>query len=77
MPRAVVVTRLDHQRADFEESVAICRRVFGENVLPLYLPLHGDEGGAGRADRPALPAVYDYSTGSLVERRGPTPSTWR
>ncbi len=40
MPRAVVVTRLDHQRADFEESVAVCQRVFGDNVLPLYLPLH-------------------------------------
>src|SRR5215471_6457374 len=37
MPRAVVVTRLDHHRADFEESVAVCRRVFGDNVLPLYL----------------------------------------
>src|SRR5512142_3240027 len=44
MPRAVAITRLDHQRADFEETVALCRRVFGDNVLPLYLPLHGDDG---------------------------------
>ncbi|MFI5954065.1 elongation factor G-like protein EF-G2 [Cryptosporangium sp. NPDC051539] len=40
MPRAVVVTRLDHPRADFDEAVAICQRVFGEGVLPLYLPVH-------------------------------------
>jgi elongation factor G len=44
MPRAVAVTRLDHQRADFEETVATCRSTFGEGVLPLYLPLHGDDG---------------------------------
>ena len=25
MPRAVVVTRLDHQRADFDETVAVCQ----------------------------------------------------
>ena len=55
MPRAVVVTRLDHQRADFEESVAVCRRVFGDNVLPLYLPMHGDDGSVGGPDRAALP----------------------
>jgi len=44
MPRAVAITRLDHQRADFDETVATCRGVFGDNVLPLYLPLHGDDG---------------------------------
>jgi elongation factor G len=44
MPRAVAVARLDHQRADFEETVSLCQRVFGDNVLPLYLPLHGDDG---------------------------------
>jgi len=44
MPRAVAVTRLDHQRADFEETLAVCRTTFGDNVLPLYLPLHGDDG---------------------------------
>jgi elongation factor G len=44
MPRAVAVTRLDHQRADFDATLAECQRVFGDNVLPLYLPLHGDDG---------------------------------
>ncbi|HEV7654779.1 MAG TPA: elongation factor G-like protein EF-G2 [Mycobacteriales bacterium] len=68
MPRAVVVTRLDHQRADFEESVAVCRRVFGENVLPLYLPLHGDDGGVAGLIGLLSRTVQDYSGGSLVER---------
>jgi elongation factor G len=44
MPRAVAITRLDHQRSDFDEALAECQRVFGDNVLPLYLPLLDDDG---------------------------------
>ena len=54
MPRAVVVTKLDKDRADFDEAVAICQRVFGDGVLPLYLPLAADDGTPGRPDRPAV-----------------------
>ncbi|TQS41589.1 elongation factor G-like protein EF-G2 [Cryptosporangium phraense] len=50
MPRAVVVTRLDHPRADFDEAVAICQRVFGDGVLPLYLPVHEVDENAPPAD---------------------------
>ncbi|WP_415854209.1 elongation factor G-like protein EF-G2 [Sinomonas sp. G460-2] len=39
MPRAVVISRLDHPRADYEGTLAACRASFGESVLPLYLPL--------------------------------------
>lgn len=42
MPRAIVITKLDNPRADFDEAVAVCQRVFGDGVQPLYLPLHGD-----------------------------------
>jgi elongation factor G len=68
MPRAVVITRLDHQRADFEESVAVCRRVFGDNVLPLYLPLHADDGTIGGLIGLLTRRIQDYSSGQLVER---------
>ncbi len=44
MPRAVAVSRLDHARADFDETIALCQRVFGEGVLPLYLPMLSDDG---------------------------------
>jgi elongation factor G len=43
LPRAIVVTHLDQQRGDFEETVGICRRVFGDGVQPLYLPLLDDD----------------------------------
>jgi len=71
MPRAVVVTKLDSPRADFEQMVAICQRVFGEGVLPLYLPLH-----SGSSEAPGAVAgligllsqrVADYSSGSRTE----------
>ena len=37
MPRAVVVTKLDHARADIDGVVAQARDAFGERVLPVYL----------------------------------------
>jgi elongation factor G len=39
MPRAVVVTCLDHQRGDFAGALADCRTAFGDGIQPLYLPL--------------------------------------
>jgi elongation factor G len=42
LPRAVVVSRLDHPRADFDGALARCRLAFGDSVLPLYLPVHAD-----------------------------------
>ncbi|GAA1230194.1 elongation factor G-like protein EF-G2 [Prauserella halophila] len=38
MPRAVLVSRLDHARADVDGEIAACADAFGEGVLPLYLP---------------------------------------
>jgi elongation factor G len=37
MPRAVVVTKLDHARADPDRVVAEARAAFGEQVLPVYV----------------------------------------
>jgi elongation factor G len=39
MPRAVVITKLDHQRADVAATLAACQEAFGDKVLPAYLPL--------------------------------------
>ncbi|QFZ21892.1 elongation factor G-like protein EF-G2 [Saccharothrix syringae] len=42
MPRAVVIARCDHQRADVLAEVAACQAAFGAGVVPLYLPDDGD-----------------------------------
>src|SRR5215467_5507956 len=44
MPRAVVITKIDHQRADFEATLAACRSAFGDAVAPLYLPVSDGQG---------------------------------
>ena len=59
MPRAVVVTKLDKDRADFDETVAVCQRVFGDGVLPLYLPMHADDGTPGGLIGLLTQQVYD------------------
>ncbi|MDT5011098.1 MAG: elongation factor, partial [Mycobacterium sp.] len=38
MPRAVIITKLDHTRADYSVALAAAQEAFGDKVLPLYLP---------------------------------------
>ncbi len=38
MPRAVVITKLDHARANYDSALAAAQSTFGDKVLPLYLP---------------------------------------
>jgi elongation factor G len=74
MPRAVAVTRLDHQRADFDETVALCQRVFGDNVLPLYLPMLADDGESTVGLMGLITKrVFDYSAGFPPQMRDPDP----
>ena len=68
MPRAVVVTNLDKERADFDETVAVCQRVFtgGGGVQPLFLPVHGDDGVVAGFIDLLDEQIWDWSTGSAV-----------
>ena len=65
MPRAVVITKIDHKRADFATVLAECQGAFGEGVLPLYLPVPGP-GGTGVSGLIGLlsETLYDYSSGT-------------
>ncbi|MBO0883077.1 MAG: GTP-binding protein, partial [Mycobacterium sp.] len=38
MPRAVVITKLDHARASYRNALSCAQNAFGDKVLPLYLP---------------------------------------
>src|SRR5690349_11859634 len=64
MPRAVVITRLDHPRADYDGTLEACQEAFGENVMPIYQPMLGDDGQsvAGLIGLITL-RVLDYSQG--------------
>ncbi len=64
MPRAVAITRLDHPRADYEQALQDCQEAFGENVMPTYQPMLGDDGQSvvGLIGLVSL-RVLDYSQG--------------
>ncbi len=65
MPRAVVIARLDHQRADVAAEMAACQEAFGAGVLPLYLPASGRPGLVGLITQ----RLFDYSSGLPADDR--------
>jgi elongation factor G len=67
-PRAVVITKIDHQRGDFGEALAACRDAFGDSVAPLYLPVADAQGGIRGLIGLLSERFYDYSGGSREER---------
>jgi elongation factor G len=65
MPRVVVVTKLDHARADYDGVVAGLRAAFGDRVLPVYLR-EGDR-LVGLISGSSDSAAYDEQRGRLIE----------
>ncbi len=64
MPRAVVITKIDHQRADFDACLDACREAFGDAVAPLYLPVGAPvDGLIGLLSQ----KLYRYSGGTRTE----------
>jgi elongation factor G len=68
MPRAVVITKLDHQRADFDEALLACQDAFGEAVAPLYLPVTEGPGEVRGLIGLLSGRYFDYSSGTRTER---------
>ncbi|AKS31337.1 elongation factor G-like protein EF-G2 [Mycolicibacterium goodii] len=67
MPRAVVITKLDHPRANHDAALAAAQSAFGDKVAPLYFPVgDGDSctGVVGLLTR----THYDYSGGTHTAR---------
>ncbi len=60
MPRAVVITKLDHARADFDLTLRAAREAFGDRVLPVVVP-------DGDGVRGLLGSSDDERRGALVE----------
>jgi elongation factor G len=65
MPRAVVITKLDHARADYAGVLAQAQQTFGDRVLPIYLPFD-DSTVAGMLSQ----NVFAYDAGKR-DKRGP------
>src|SRR5580692_2956049 len=70
-PRAVVITKIDHQRADYGTALAACQAAFGDSVAPLYLPVADGAGGVRGLIGLLSQKFYDYSGGSRTESEIP------
>ncbi len=74
MPRSVVISKLNHPRADYGAALAQAQSVFGTKVIPLYVPV--THAGSEVDDLVALlsETVSDYSgeTGAARRVRPPT-----
>ncbi len=68
MPRAVVVTKLDAPRADYDEALFATQSAFGDGVMPLYLPMLADDDSVAGLIALLSQRIDDYSSGSRVER---------
>jgi elongation factor G len=67
VPRAIAVSKLDLPRADYDDTVATCRRVFGD-AQPLYLPLTNSDGQLVGSIGLLSRRVFDHSSGQRIER---------
>ncbi len=63
MPRVVVVTKLDHARADYDAVVAGAQGAFGEKVVPAFLHEGGQMIGLLTGEDPA----HEEQRGALIE----------
>jgi elongation factor G len=68
MPRAVVITKLDQARADYDGVLLSAQDAFGDKVMPLYLPVReGDEVTALAGLLSPSEHADDEQRGSLIE----------
>ena len=76
MPRFVVITKLDHARADYDGVVAQAQDAFGDKVLPVYLReggrlvglLTGDHGHADERGALIEGIIEESEDEALMER---------
>jgi elongation factor G len=67
MPRAVVITKLDQARADYDGVLAAAQAAFGDKVLPLYVPVRDGEEVTGLVDLMTDDGEHDDLRGALIE----------
>jgi elongation factor G len=63
IPRAVVMTKLDRERAGYERTLDQLRSAFGKQIAPIQVPM-GEEADLRGLIRVATERAYEYTPGS-------------
>ncbi len=64
IPRAVVITKLDRERASFERTISTLRDAFGTGIAPIHVPLGIEHDLSGLA-RVVNRSLYRYEAGAI------------
>jgi elongation factor G len=68
IPRAIVVTKLDRDRASFQRTLDQLRETFGKRVAPVQVPL-GEESGLSGLVRVVSERAYEYPDGATTGKQ--------
>jgi elongation factor G len=74
LPRLIVVSRMDRERADFDQAVASINEAFGRAAVPLQLPIGREKDFRGVIDLVHLRAYTYEPDGSGKPREGDVPA---
>jgi elongation factor G len=73
LPRVIVVSRMDRERANYETALESLRTAFGRQVVPVQLPIGNEKNLTGVVDLVTMKAyTYDMG-GSGKGKEGPIP----
>jgi len=74
LPRAIVVNKLDRERASFERALASINEVFGRAAVPVQMPIGEERDFQGVIDLVAMKAYTYQPDGNGKGTEGPLPA---
>lgn len=72
IPRVIVVTKLDRERASYQRVIQQLRETFGKSVAPIQVPIGSEDALRGLV-RVATERAYEYSGGSVKGKQTELP----
>ncbi len=70
LPRAIFFNKMERENADYARALQDCRRAFGQKVVPLTVPLIGEQGFAGAVDLVGQQAYTEGATSQSLDDAG-------
>jgi elongation factor G len=74
LPRAIVVNKLDRERASFERALASIHEIFGRTAVPVQIPIGEERDFQGVIDLVAMKAYTYLADGNGKGTAGPIPA---